>query len=237
MIRRLALAALLATATIPCLAADDDPVDLTEFESRGRLTRIVRPDYPAEAVARGQAGVVEIEGPVDVTGALTNPTYRPDKPESEIFVTALKKVVPSWSFVNPLDKECQPSAKPVKVEVSFEIDNGTPRIFVTHNASPLRGKPPDPHFKRLSGPSPDFPTNMWKLGIPGDVYTKVFVDRTGRVVDVRSRTYTPRTAIDVSSFTEAVDEAVRQWQFPAVPPGAKAPWAGCYRFQFRFKRR
>ena len=234
MIRALGLLALAAGGA---LAADDDPVDLTEFESRGRLTRIVRPDYPPEALARGQTGVVEIEGVVDVTGTLDKPMYRPDKPESEVFVAALKKVLRNWWFVTPLDKECQPSAKPVKVEVSFEIDNGTPRIFVTHNASPLRGKPPDAHFNRLSGPTADFPTNMWKLGIPGDVYTKIVVDRSGQVVDVRSRTYTPRTAIDVSSFTTAVDEAVRQWKFPEVPPDAKAPWAGCYKFQFRFKKR
>ena len=222
------------------IAGDDKPVDLNDQPMHGRLARIVKPDYPEEALARGQTGVVVLEGKLDPEGFAEDLKYLPDKPESAIFVDALKKVAADWIFVVSTDGDCQPIAAPMRTEVSFEIDDGKPRIFVTHAPAPktttVRKNAPTAHYRPTRRIPPEYPRVMLNAGIRANTYSKVTVDRDGNVTDVKAMSYAPRRrALELVPFDRAVQRALSEWKFPPVPAEEKAPWMGCYQVNFRLR--
>lgn len=221
------------------MADDDPPVNLNDQVVQGRLVRIVQPDYPAEALARGQTGVVALEGKLDPEGFAEDLKYRPDKPESAIFVDALKKVATDWIFVVSTDSDCQPLAAPMRTEVSFEIDNGKPRIFVTHAPAPktaTASRIATAHYRPTRRIQPEYPRVMVNTGVRANTYSKVTVDRDGNVIDVKAMSYSPRRrAMELVPFDRAVQRAMSEWKFPPVPAQAKAPWMGCYQVNFRLR--
>jgi len=233
----------LLLAWVACAAAEETPVDSPpihhqEAETWGRLTQIVRPDYPPEAVKRGQTGTVDIRGIVRPDGFLDDIVLTGDSAASSIFVDALQGLVRDWRFVTPVGNDCQPLAKSVGARVSFEIDNGTPRIFVTHQtpeAAFLAKQPAPAHFRPTRRIQPTYPYKLLQHGVVADVYARIVVDRSGRVSDVTSRAYTRQkvTEARLRPFTDEVDESLSQWIYPPVPEDSRAPWIGCYTLRFR----
>lgn len=240
MIRVLALG-LTTLAAAFAMADDVPPVNLNDQQVQGRLVRIVQPEYPAEALARGQTGVVVLEGRLDPEGFAEDLKYLPDKPESAIFVDALKKVAADWMFVVSTDSDCQPTAAPMRTEVSFEIDGGKPRIFVTHAPAPktstaLKIVTSTTHYRPTRRIQPEYPRAMVNSGIAANTYSKLTVDRDGNVIDVKAVSYSPRRrAMELIPFDRSVQRAMIEWKFPPVPPEAKAPWIGCYQVNFRLR--
>jgi outer membrane biosynthesis protein TonB len=227
------VAALIGSAA----AADDAPIDLSGTGVRGRLARIVKPEYPPDALARGLTGTVALEGVIRPDGFVEEFKYVPDKAESRVFVDALEKVTRNWIFHVPLDYECQPRAEPARVTVSFEIDNGTPRIFVEH-ASQAKGPavPVQPYFRPTRRTQPEYPYYQLKIGLMANTYTRIVVDRDGNVTSVKARSYSPhRDAGELAAFDRSAERALATWKFPAVPEDAKAPWIGCYQINFRIR--
>jgi len=218
------------------VVAAEPPVDLSNPGVRGRLWRMVPPEYPEEALARKQTGVLTVEGMVGPSGFATNYKFIPDRPESRIFAEALAKTGTfSWIYLPSLDGECQPVEEVVRTQLSFEIDNGTPRIFAIHASAPKgpqREQPP--HVKPVSQPLPEYPEYAWKINFWANTFAKVTVDRAGNVIAVNARSYARNDRIkDLTPFNEAVEAALKQWKFPPAPAEANAPWTGCYEFAFR----
>jgi TonB family protein len=231
----------LAAVAIGTAMAAEDPVHQSEEASWGRLSRIVRPDYPPGAAARGETGIVEIRGKIRPDGYLDDIELLPNTPASSIFADALKDLVREWRFVPATGNDCQPILTRVKATISFEIDNGTPRIFVTHQplerSSAVRPDAPQ-HFRPLKRVQPQYP--MWALnrGIVADVYARVVVDRSGKVTEVTSRAYSPQRGVrenGLKVFATEAEEALSQWKFREVPEGERAPWIGCWTIQFRIR--
>jgi TonB family protein len=230
--------ACVAAALLPLAAtADEGPADLSARGEWGRLWRIVRPEYPPEALARGQVGTVHLEGTVRADGFIDDYVYRPDRPESEIFVVALKKVTRDWVFVPPMEADCTLSRKPASVDVSFEIDAGTPRIFVTHQRT-LQPRPTLPYMKPTYRVQPEYPYRPLRSVVMADVFSRVVVDRSGKVVNVRAHAYTPQKVDPdfLESFTTNAESALYHWEFPPVPEGSEAPWTACYHFRYRIRQ-
>jgi outer membrane biosynthesis protein TonB len=233
--------ALLAALLTPvALLAAEPPVHHPEQEEWGRLERVVRPDYPWLAVQRRQSGKVEIRGRVRPDSFLDDIQLIPDSPASSIFVDALQEPVKGWRFIPAHDNDCQPVPAPVRAEVSFEIDDGTPRIFVTHKpAEKARpAKPAPEYYKPLKRIAPAYPVEPLRRNIIADVYARVVVDRSGKVTDVKSRAYSRRDVGEraLEPFTREADATLSRWEFPPVPEGAQAPWVGCFRVYFTTTR-
>jgi hypothetical protein len=224
----------IAASWAACALAEEPPIHFDNAENFGRLKRIVQPEYPPEAVSRGQAGVVDLVGVVRSDGFIKEFEFLPDKAESAIFVEALRPVVGDWIFVVPVGNDCQPSPKPITVRVSFEIDNGTPRIFVEHQPLRKTTGPTPTHYRPTKRINPRYPYDMLTRGIMADVYARIVVNRDGLVMEVSSKAYPPRQD-DLSSFTTAAEKSLSKWEFPKVEDGYAAPWIGCYTISFRIR--
>ena len=230
---RVALAIALAASASAGLAAE--PFD-PEREKWGTVEALIAPDYPREALRRGQTGSVVIRGTVSPhRGRLENIQYVPDRPESKVFVEAIEDLVPRWKF-NPPVKDCMPSDEIVTAEMSFEIDEGKPRIFLTRGAKPKGGStgPSDPNYRILKRVNPGWPKDMLALGWTATVYSRIEIDNAGKVVGVTSRTYSPRVAYEESldSFTKMAARTYKRWQFVPVADDFAPHRSACYELQF-----
>jgi hypothetical protein len=204
------------------MAADAERPFVEDPAEWGRLAKIVRPEYPPEALANLQTGIVDVTGEVTIQGRLRSIHYEPQGAASPAFVQALKEVAPHWIFTTPLGDDCMPSAKPVTTRVSFEIDNGVPRIFVTHRKlDPASGRA-SALFKPLTMVKPKYPLYMLKKGMTGKVYSRVEIDSSGAVTNVRSQAWASwayQTEGGPAWFEKATDDAIRQWRYPPDDSG------------------
>ena len=84
------------------------------------VIRIVQPEFPEEALARGRSGYVDVDAVINPRSYLPEDiTYLPDSRDSAIFVEALKEVFPSWKFHLPT-RDCLPSHERTTTRVWFE---------------------------------------------------------------------------------------------------------------------
>ena len=227
MIRLLHALALAAFAQA-ALGADPEPAHLNDPALWGTLVTVVRPEYPREAVARRQSGVVEVDGIVQGTGFLKDIRYRPDKPESSVFVDALRDLVPDWRFHAPLGSDCLPTGEAVTTRVSFEMDGDTPRIFVTHSPKAPKPAMAGEDFKPISRPNPRYPSVALRRGHEARVYVKIDIDASGKVVNGHAKAYSEqaRRNDELRPFTDGTLYFLSQWQFPPVADGRSR--AACY---------
>jgi TonB family protein len=232
---------LAAMTTASIAIADETTTDFSGVGQRGRPARVVKPVYPAEALARGQTGIVTLEGVAGPDGRYNELSFTPDRPESRIFVDALAKVTPRWEFWNALGPACSPVSIPFRTHVAFEIENGEPRVIVTHAPSIAPPKPAAPavkagaHFKPIHRVNPGYPYSMLQRGYTGKTYAKITVDREGNVASVDSQTWASNPKANAKAFDAMAQGALKNWKFPPVPPDEKAPWTGCYEFTWRLR--
>jgi hypothetical protein len=224
-------------------ATAETPVDLSPpVGPRGRPSRVVKPEYPPDALARGQTGAVTLEGVAGPDGRFNEINFIPDRPESGIFVEAVAKVTPRWEFRNPYGPDCMPLSVPFRTEVEFRIENGVPGVIVTH--APADEPPPKPlgppakpatHFKPVHRVNPVFPGMLAHFAHTGKTFAKIVVDREGSVASVDTRTYDAKPSPNSRQFDVAAQTALKMWKFPPVPPEEKAPWTGCYEIAWKLR--
>ena len=199
----------------------------------GRVSRIVRPAYPPEALKSRATGSVDIEGVVEGSGRLTGVNYKPKGAASEAFVAALREVVPFWQFTPAPGPDCQPDGKTTSMRVEFEIDAGQPRIFVTQ----LAGRSTPPALKPVRMLRPNYPGKMQLRAIEARAYARADVDPAGNVVAVSAKAYPRRPPvavtlaqaggiapatlplqreIELGEFALASEQALKRWTFPAA---------------------
>jgi hypothetical protein len=67
------------------------------------------------------------------------------------------------------------------------------------------------------------------------VYARIRVEADGSVSEVRSKSFSRPARPDdaLAPFSLEVTNTLKEWKFPPVPEGEKAPWFGCYTIQFR----
>jgi outer membrane biosynthesis protein TonB len=237
-----------------------DPALFGENMTRwGRLERVVRPNYPPDALARGQKGVVDITGTIGGTGMLGDIKYMPQTPDASLFVEELEKVVAHWWFRPSMGNNCQPKPEPVKVRAEFEIENGEPRIFVTHSpGGAQRAPPPDSpatNWKVIKRIEPTYPRSMLAKSLEAKVYARVDVDPAGNVIAFSASAYprglftrqarrvgtrllapvdlTPENE-ELRPFIQSTERALTEWKFTPAPEGWTRRRAGCYEINYQF---
>lgn len=228
---RTCLAALVACAT-SAVADDAGP----QRDSAGIVRLLVAPDYPSDALERGLTGRVVIEGVVNpATGKLADASYRPDRPESAIFVGATRSVVRLWTFSPPV-KACMPTTERTVAELAFEIEGGKPRLNLTRGGAEWKPGPVvAPDYKIVKRLNPGYPRSMLSRNWTAIVYSRVEIDNAGKVVAVDSKAFSPDTAIEdnLEPFRKTAASTLRKWEFVPVPDDFKGPRVGCYDIKFQ----
>jgi len=231
--RNLMLIALLVSTTGLETSAQST-VFVEQPDHWGRVARIVRPEYPPEALRSRQTGSVDIEGVVEGSGRLGNVSYTPRGSASEAFVASLREVVPFWQFTPDPGPDCQPDGRTVSARVEFEIDSGQPRIFVSQ---PAARRSAAPALKPLRTLRPNYPWLMQLHLVEGRAYARADVNAAGTVVAVSAKAYPRRPPVAVNlaqagslapatlppqkeselgSFAREAEQALKRWVFPAA---------------------
>ena len=227
--RRTLLAATLLAITLPSWAA----ISIEAPDSLGKVRKIVRPDYPAAALARGANASIDVEGVVDGTGFLRDVRYRAGSGDAAAVMPTLQAVVPYWDFNPPLGDDCLPTSERVQTRVEFEVDAGKPHIFVTPSSHGNARADAKPTYMV----APAYPRAMEVTGAEAKVYSRAMVDGSGHVADVSSKVYplptvTVSSTVDWAHFTDETTRTLRLWSYPAGSSGRVV----CQVFSFRLPR-
>jgi hypothetical protein len=215
-------------------AAEETPFHLEDPARWGTLVTVVRPDYPKEALSRGQTGAVDITGVVLGTGFLNDIEYRPDRPESAVFVEALKELVPDWQFYPPLGNDCLPTTERITTRMHFEIDAGKPRIFAEH----AKRSDPREEFAKLKPTkrvNPRYPTAALNRRHMARVYAMLEIDPAGKVSNVRAKAFSAQARRDreLSPFVDSTLYWLSQWEFEPLAEGDARARRACLDVDFR----
>jgi hypothetical protein len=231
-VKRVAIAAaLLASTLAPGAGEEAEFLHDSPPESWGSPARIVKPEYPPAALAQRLTGFVDFEGLVSEEGRLSEIEYRPETPQAEIFVAALKEVVPHWVFHPAKGTDCMPAARRAITRVWFELDGDTPRIKTTRRVEPSRKADPNPVWKTLKRVAPSYPRSLQRMQEQGLVYARVEVAPDGSVSAVQARVYPQERQLE--PFAREVEKALKLWQYTPVPEGYTRPRVACMDVIFR----
>lgn len=150
-------------------------------------TKLVRPTYPAEAMARGEQAVVVVELILDEKGKVAE-ARAVNGPEP--FAGAALKAAREWEFAPTLV-----DGKPVRVRYTLPITFALPLPPMKRD----RGVP-----EMRQGVAPKVPAAA--QGKSATAIARIEVDGEGRITDTTVKT-------GESPFREALLEAVRTWRF------------------------
>jgi hypothetical protein len=245
----------LTAGTFPAIANEPTrmklPYQAEQVEPFGRFMRAASPQYPSEALQRGQTAVIEITATSNGNKMLTSASYRLDTPESAIFLKPLQEAVAQWLFNPRRDKDCLPLMQPVVARVSFEIEKGSPQVFIIHAPeadSVLNGSRTYPdHMKPLFRPPAIlYPKRMLAWRREAYVYGVVDIDPAGDVTHATATVFLlpgpvqPPEADETSRFAADFEVNARhhlmRFRFPAAPPEWTGPRVRCMEFSYRLTR-
>jgi len=184
------------------------------------------PQYPKAELARGAEGSVIIDARVSAFGELQDARISPEGAGSEAFVAAVRDALPLWRFYPPLDADCHPTKERIKVRVSFQADEGVPKVNVHGEGPAWKGSnQPQP----ISVSRPAYPWKIsamrWQDGIV--VSARASIDAQGRVMDTTVKAYPLYLSWITLPFEDAARTAILDLKFPPARPGTAEPRHYC----------
>jgi outer membrane biosynthesis protein TonB len=215
---------------LPCFAAGADPRPSGDDElSRraARLTVLVPPEYPAQALRDRVEATVDVVGTVrgdgsfDVVGIQATP-------DREDFRSVVSQVAKYWTLRPRYGFDCSPREVEGRLRIWFEIKVGGPAISVSYPdaAAPVTGAVDAP--ARLSGQSPEHtPAYRANPQYPRDALIRNLQGRVEALMRVGTDGKVERVVIVPDGhpkvFDGAVTPALSSWRFPSRPGGAGLP--------------
>ena len=228
-----ALVGVLAAFGAPLAGADDPsgPFFHVDDPSRmGRPIRVVTPEFPKPALDQRLAAIVDVEGRISPLHSLQEVTLRVEPPGADVFVEAVKKVLPYWEFHPIFEGGCFPTERRVANRVSFEWDGDQPKIFVTVRPAPAQKKRES--IRVVKRVEPTYPREAISAGHQAYVYSELAVLPDGSVSGVKTRTYPERPGTANQAFEREAIRKLSQWMFePATVPLRSA----CQEIIFQFR--
>lgn len=97
---------------------------------------VVPPTYPAELIASGVSGYVDVDVTTNESGAVTAHRIVASKPASAILEAAVAETIGKWLFYVPISNDCKPLVATANVRVWFEIKNGVGSVSVSGQPTP-----------------------------------------------------------------------------------------------------
>jgi TonB family protein len=187
--------------------------------AEGQLLVLVAPDYPPEAVKKGETGSVIVDGKVKVDGRFDNPTLTVSPPSAAL-EDAVRGVLKYWRMQPRLDRDCTFRETQARVTIWFDIDAGTPKVSYSRSLAPA----PDPalveqmqqRYEILSRREPVYPWNVSRNPNAPGVAPQVAYVRVGPDGLVRNVRVAPKRYF--GEFEEELVWSLKQWRFT---PSAK----------------
>lgn len=213
---------------VPTYAGDDG----TKY---GRAQVVVQPEYPADALRERKSGAVVVSGAVDPRGEMRSPALVPDGEGSSVFVEPLRQALRSWSFYTPVERDCMPSSRAVKVRVEFKADDGRPHVYLVYAAADTMPYEDWPPIKPLEAPRLRYPRAMLDDGVEAVAYARAVVDAGGRVGEVATQAYPKQgDAVRLEPFNREVRAGLAGLRF--APDSAHATRYVCYTVEFNLRK-
>jgi len=207
------------------------PADSIPSKTTPEATKRVQPDYPEAARGDSIEGTVWLKVYVDEAGRVIQASVQ--KSDNPAFNEPAIAAARQWTF-KPVMQEGKPVGLWVSIPYKFKL-----RKKENVQSAPVSGtigvkqEPPAEDLKVDKDPeaikrvNPKYPEKAFQDGIEGIVWTKMWIDTSGNVVEAK----VSKTDNDV--FNEAAIDAGKQWKFkPALLNGK--PVAVWITVPFRF---
>jgi len=227
------LVAAVCAACIAQLASAEPLPEPYHVQERpwGEPSRIVPPEYPADALAQRRTGSVDLIGWIDALGQYRDVAYEAGTPDSAAFVQSLRQVAGFWRFHPLLGNDCMPRNDRVVTRVWFEVVEGKPKVSVSSPTLPKRTTPRMDPVERVE---PRYPDAMRRSrGDGAVVFTRQDIEPDGTVSNVAMQTFAVGQPAPARPFEREVDLALRDWRWPALPAGESRKRAACYQVVFK----
>jgi len=199
--------------------------------------KTVQPSYPAAAKKDKIEGTVWVKVRVDETGKVAE--AKVEKSEASVLEGATIAAVKQWKF-NPAISKGKPISLWVTIPFRFklqdkEMSESRPAVnmkvrpvFPTKQLPPVENMKVDRDPEAVEQVNPKYPEKAMQDRTEGTVWTKMWIDESGNVVEVK----VAKTENEV--FNSAAIEAGKKWKFkPAILNGK--PVAVWITVPFRFK--
>jgi len=221
---------------LPADTLKPQPGAFVAHEVEPKVIEKVTPEYPRKALENCVSGTVWVQLLVNKMGDVRDAKVAKASGTHVGFEDAALEAGKKSRFTPALQ-----NGRPVAVWVTFPFEFRSPQDCDKRHRAPheATGLTVDPAFSYDNPPvfinksSPVYPTLAKRAGSEGAVWVGVFVEKSGKVADVR---------IDKSSganagFEDAAIKAAWQWQFtPATLNGRSVPvWASVL-LQFKLKQ-
>jgi TonB family protein len=221
-----------ATAGAQVKTVVTPPQDYVPNDTAPEAIKQVQPKYPAAASKDSIEGTVWLKVWIDEMGSVAELIVQ--KSDNEILNHSAIAAAKQWTFKPALMK-----GKPVAVWVSIPFrfklqENDKTRNAPTPSVVKAKRYPPAEDVRRdiepelVSQVQPQYPNEAFQARLEGTVYTKMWIDETGHVIEVIV------TKSDNEVFNQVSMDTGLQWVFkPALANGK--PIAVWVTVPFRFK--
>jgi TonB family protein len=194
------------------------PADSIPSSPITEATKRVQPDYPEAARKDSIEGTVWLKVYIDEAGRVIQASVQ--KSDNAAFNEPALAAARQWTF-KPVMQEGKPVGLWVSIPYRFKLQkkenvqsgpvSGTIEMKQKRPAEDLEV---DKEPEAITQVNPKYPAKAFQDGIEGTVWTKMWIDTSGNVVQVS----VSKTDTDV--FNEAAIDAGKQWKFkPATAKG------------------
>lgn len=222
----------------------------TDPKSWGRVTRLVTPTYPADALAAGVEGVVDVEVQVSQLGSVKSVRSVTSTPKNGALEAAAQQVLDYWEFATPVSRQCVPMETTAHARLHFQIENGMPKVYLTHRAAnpssvDMASSAPNATKAKLVSTnraevlgSVRYPMDARRDNAEADVAGMIVVNRkTGEVLDARATVIPVKGHVSAAlhrQFESAALPVMKNMTFEPIPDARDdAKTNVCVPFKFR----
>jgi TonB family protein len=208
------------------------PADYVPYRTAPEATKKVQPVYPEAARKDSIEGTVWLKVYIDETGKVIQASVQ--KSDNAMFNEPAIAAAKQWTF-KPVMQEGKQVGLWVSIPYKFKLqreENVQPALVP--GTTEVKQKPPAENLKVDKDPeaieqvNPKYPEQAFQDGLEGTVWTKMWIDASGNVVEAKV------SKADNDIFNEAAIAAGKQWKFkPALVNGN--PLAVWITVPFRFK--
>jgi TonB family protein len=221
-----------------------DAVPEMQFEadqqSWARVTRVVPPKYPKEALEKSIGATVDIEVLIGEDGYVKEVRSLESSPKNVQFEDATRDVLKYWTFGVMLSARCEPIETVGTARLDFAVNDGKENVSLSHRKLPER--PPVTKSPRLVSVNWDevkrnvvYPSSARRAGASANVWVVATIDPSlGKVTAVEISAVRSNPRIYESAFLEAARGAVKDLEYQPILDYAK-PIKMCIPFTFRLR--
>jgi outer membrane biosynthesis protein TonB len=232
----------------PSIAPAPDPTDAVpemQFEgdqqSWARVTRIVPPKYPKEALEKSIGATVDIEVLIGEDGYMKEVRSLGSVPKNVQFEEATRDVLKLWTFGIKLSMRCQPVETVGSARLEFSVKDGKEEISLSHRKqvvnvpSPVGRRLVSINYKDVAS-NVEYPQVARRVGAMADVWIVAVVDPpSGKVTSAEVSAIKSNNAKSYERFfARSAEDAVKELKYQPIADYSQ-PIKICVPLRFRLK--